>query len=237
MIEIYCTAWGTWSKGTDSTPSCNNFCLSIQEVHYWTRLVRKSLVICYITVSVVTSRSLKWHLVRFRDFWSENSKKGYLSLPEKSLFQLFGPFFKILSSRKKYNCHFYHRYANCWFWFYWQPMKVSTFVDIWSKVRCVCRTNPRSNAWLLAFTTVFRSLFSAPLVPFRSFFEKLWSLLVPCRDFFLQGSKLSPLPLEETTCAKSAPWIGEVNFFPLNFERGWKFHCFFFQGEVNLVER
>ena len=131
-------------------------------------------------IPVVTSRSLKWHLVRFRDFWSENSKKGYLSLPEKSLFQLFGPFFKILSSRKKYNCHFYQRYANCWFWFYWQPMKVSTFVDIWSKVRCVCRTNPRSNVWLLAYTTVFKSLFSAPLVSFRSFFfVKLWSLFGP----------------------------------------------------------
>ena len=164
--------------------------------------------------SVVTSRSLKWHLVRFRDFWSENSKKGYLSLPEKSLFQLCGPFFKILSSRKKYNCHFYHRYANCWFWFYWQPMKVSTFVDIWSKVRCVCRTNPRSNVWLLAYTTVFRSLFSAPLVPFRSFF--FWEIVVPfwslLGTLFFRDQNCHHCPLKKWLT--TYPWNRGGELFP-----------------------
>ena len=161
---------------------------------------------------MVASRSLKWHLVPFRDFWSEKSKKGYLFCLKSPFSNYLAPFSKYWVA-EKYNCHFYHRYANGWFWFYWQPMKVSAFVDLWSKVRCVCRTNPCSNAWLLAYTTVFSSLFSAPLVPFRSFFWEIvvpfWSLL---GTLFLGTKIVTIAPWRNYL--RLTPWIGEVNFFP-----------------------
>ena len=144
--------------------------------------------------AVVTSRSLKWHLVPFRDFWSENSEKWSLFCLKSPFSNDLVPFSKFWIA-KKCNWHFYHRYANCWFWFYWQPMKpMSSLVDLWSKVRCVCRTNPRGKVWQLAYTAVFRSLFSALVVPIWSFFREIlvpfWSLL---GNFFRQGPKLSVL--------------------------------------------
>ena len=146
-------------------------------------------------------------------FGQKTQKRGTFLCLKSPFSNYLAPFSKYWVA-EKYNCHFYHRYANGWFWFYWQPMKVSAFVDLWSKVRCVCRTNPCSNAWLLAYTTVFRSLFSAPLVPFRSFFWEIvvpfWSLL---GTLFFLGTKIVTIAPWRNDL-RLTPWIGEVNFFP-----------------------
>ena len=109
-------------------------------------------------------------------------------------------------------------------------MKVSSLVDLWSKVRCVCRTNPRGKVCLLAYTTVFRSLFSALVVPFWSLFREIvvpfWSLL---GTFFFR----------DHNCHHWSSWI--FGYFEVHF---WKFNliitdngfCWNFQLFVTLQD-
>ena len=107
--------------------------------------------------SVVASRSLKWHLVPFRDFWSEKSRKGYLFCLKSPFSNYLVPFSKFWVAKKQ-SCHFYHRYANYWFWFCWSVYLGTHFQLFWS--------------FFGPFFEKSRSLFGP-------FFEKLWSLFGP----------------------------------------------------------
>ena len=111
--------------------------------------------LCHIPV--VTSRSLKWHLVPFRDFWSENSEKWSLFCLKSPFSNDLVPFSKIWVAKKQ-NWHFSHRYANYWFWFCW-----SVYLGIHFQLLCSF------------FGPFFEKLWSL----FGPFFENLWSLFGP----------------------------------------------------------
>ena len=107
--------------------------------------------------AVVTSRSLKWHLVPFRDFWSENSEKWSLFCLKSPFSNDLVPFSKFWVAKKQ-NWHFSHRYANYWFWFCW-----SVYLGIHFQLLCSF------------FGPFFEKLWSL----FGPFFENLWSLFGP----------------------------------------------------------